>query len=108
MWVASKEQVTHVSADGKVLKNPTSIGSKKKKGELRAVALYVDVIAPEIAFTAPQEGSLMREGAPALMGSFPVKLVTAPGIDPWTVMLMVSESVRAPSLTLKVKVVIPT
>ena len=69
VWVASKEQVAHVSADGVVLERQISHDFKKKKQHLRDIALYVDVIAPELAFTAPLQ-RFVNNNRPALILSF--------------------------------------
>ncbi|MCZ6877434.1 MAG: hypothetical protein O7G29_04760, partial [Acidobacteria bacterium] len=87
VWVADKKRLAEVSADGEVLRTLEPIGFGKKKGNLRAVALYVDVIAPEIAFMAPQEGALMKESAPALMVSF---ADLGGGVDPATLRFKVN------------------
>ncbi len=59
-----------MSADGVVLENQISYDFKKKKQHLRDIALYVDVIAPELAFTAPPEGSLTNNNRSSLGVSF--------------------------------------
>ena len=69
VWVASKEQVAQVSVYGEVLQSQIPYDFKKEKEHLRDIALYVDVIAPEIAFTAPPQG-FVNNNRPALMLSF--------------------------------------
>ena len=81
VWVASKEQVAHVSADDAVPPNQIPYDFKKKKEHLRDIALYVDVIAPEIAFTDPSEGALTNNGRPTLGVSF---TDIGEGVDPAT------------------------
>ena len=81
VWAASKEQVAHVSAAGKILQSPESKGFKNKKGRIRDLVLYVDVIAPEIAFTAPPQGFLTNNSRPALMLKF---IDIGEGVDPAT------------------------
>ncbi len=78
VWVADKKRLAEVSADGEVLRTLEHIGYGKKKGNFRAWALFVDVIAPEIGFTAPHEGvwitsasrSLINDSRPTLTVSF--------------------------------------
>jgi RHS repeat-associated protein len=68
VWVASKEEVGHVSATGEVLKigKKKSKGFKNKKGRVRDLALYVDVMPPQIALAAPL-GVLTNNSRPVLM-----------------------------------------
>ncbi len=77
LWVAAKEKVAQLSATGDVLQvleflDPGKIGKGGKlgKGNIKGLALFVDVIPPEIAFTAPAEGALINESQPQLELSF--------------------------------------
>ena len=67
VWVASREQVDQVSADGEVLQMGKSAGFKRRKGRIRDLALYVDVVAPEIAINVPVQGFLSNISRPVLM-----------------------------------------
>ena len=67
VWAASKDQVAHVSAAGKILQSPESKGFRRKKGRIRDLALYVDILAPQVAITSPPPGVLTNNPRPVLM-----------------------------------------
>src|SRR5262245_66372110 len=60
VWVASKDTVAHVRSDGYLLQQ------LDVKGEIQALALYADVTTPEIAFTAPEDGTTLSTSTPTL------------------------------------------
>ena len=87
VWAASKEQVAHVSAAGKILRSPESTGFKRKKGRIRYLALYVDMIAPLIAITSPPPGLLTNNPRPVLRLTL---TDIGEGVDPSTLDLKVN------------------
>ena len=70
LWVAGKKKVAQVSGQGEILQELEPAGSEKKKPDIRDIALYVDVIPPEIALTAPGEGAFVNQSRPQLRLSF--------------------------------------
>jgi RHS repeat-associated protein len=82
VWVASKEEVGHVSASGEVLKTGkrNSKDFKNKKGKVRGLALYVDVTPPQIALTSPL-GVLVNNSRPVLILTL---ADIGEGVDPTT------------------------
>ena len=60
IWVASKKRLSHIRSDGYPLQQLDF------KGEIRDLALYVDLLPPGIAFTAPQDGVTLNTDTPAL------------------------------------------
>ena len=64
VWVGSRRQLAQVSPDGEVLRRLQSVG--REKLHLRDMALYVDLIAPEIAFLTPRNGDLLGDSTPVV------------------------------------------
>ncbi|MDA2924655.1 Ig-like domain-containing protein, partial [Acidobacteria bacterium AH-259-L09] len=81
VWVATKKGLAKVSADGEVLQILEWRSSKKKKVRARDVALYVDLIPPEIAFTSPGAGAFIKDSTPVIDVSYSD---TGSGVDPST------------------------
>ena len=67
VWVASKEQVAHVSSSGEISQSPESRGFKRKKGRIQGLALYLDILAPQVAITFPPPGVLTHNPRSVLM-----------------------------------------
>ena len=87
VWVASKEQVAHVSAAGKILQSLESKGSKRRKGRIRDLALYLDLMAPQVAITSPPPGVLINNPRPVFMLTL---TDIGEGVDPSTLELKVN------------------
>ncbi|MCH8320301.1 MAG: hypothetical protein IH790_05015, partial [Acidobacteria bacterium] len=66
VWAASKDQVAHVSSSGKISHSPESKGFKRPKGRIRNLALYLDILAPQIVITSPPPGVLINNPRPVL------------------------------------------
>src|SRR5262249_37783405 len=69
VWVAGNKALLQVSAQGLLLQHLEFNGSDPilhLDGTIQAVALYADVIPPDLAFTAPQDGSLLNTNTPAI------------------------------------------
>jgi len=60
-WAASKKALRHISADGQ------SLHELQGEGRIRDLVLYADIIAPELAFIAPSQGSLVNTNTPAIV-----------------------------------------
>ena len=67
VWVASKEHVAHVSSSGKISQSLESRGFKRKKGRIQDLALYLDILAPQVAITFPPPGVLTHNPRSVLM-----------------------------------------
>jgi RHS repeat-associated protein len=60
LWVASKNKVAHFTSDGRLLQQ------LELKGEIRDLALYVDLLPPGLTFTAPQDGHSLNTNGPTI------------------------------------------
>ena len=60
VWVASKDDISHIRSDGHPLHQLAL------KGEIRDLALYADLIPPDLAFTAPRDGIALNSNTPTI------------------------------------------
>ncbi|QBQ55345.1 RHS repeat-associated core domain-containing protein [Nitrosococcus wardiae] len=65
VWVASKEAIYLISAEGEI-QSEFSLISGKKKPKIHALALYADVMPPQLEIIQPQEGNLLNRNPPAI------------------------------------------
>jgi RHS repeat-associated protein len=84
IWVTSKKRLSHIRSDGYPLQQLDF------KGEIRDLALYVDLLPPGIAFTAPQDGVSLNSDTPALEIQYQD---SGSGLDLETLRLLVNDVV---------------
>lgn len=65
VWISSKEAIYLVSAEGE-LQPEFSLVSGKQRPKMHALALYSDVMPPQLEIIQPQEGNLLNRNPPEI------------------------------------------